>query len=43
MIEIAKNELKVKTNDIYKLDASEALKIIIEEEKKYDLVLIDVY
>lgn len=43
MFEIAKNELKVKTNNFYIMDAIDALDKIIEQEKKYDLVLIDVY
>lgn len=43
MFEIAKNELKVKTNDFYVLDAFEAIKKINQENKSYDLVLIDIY
>ena len=43
MIEIAKKELKVKTNDFYIMDALIALDKIIEHKKLYDLVLIDVY
>jgi 23S rRNA G2069 N7-methylase RlmK/C1962 C5-methylase RlmI len=43
MFEIAKNELKVKTNNFYIMDAIDALDKIIEQEKKYDLILIDVY
>jgi hypothetical protein len=43
MFEIAKKELKVKTNDFYVMDASIALDKIIEHKKLYDLILIDVY
>lgn len=43
MIEIAKNELKVKTNDFYLDDAKDAIKKIYKDNKKYDLILIDVY
>lgn len=52
MIKIAKNELKVKINDIYISDCLEAFEKIIEKNKKqpknelslkYDLILIDVY
>lgn len=43
MFEIAKKELKVKTNIFYIMDASNALDKIIEQWKIYDLVLIDVY
>lgn len=43
MIEIAKKELHIKTNDFYIMDAHEAIKRIIKEDRKYDLVLIDVY
>jgi 23S rRNA G2069 N7-methylase RlmK/C1962 C5-methylase RlmI len=43
MIDIAKNELKVKTNDFYITDSLEALKIITKKKRKYDLILIDVY
>ncbi|MDD3145160.1 MAG: methyltransferase domain-containing protein [Candidatus Gracilibacteria bacterium] len=43
MIEIAKNELEVKTNDLYISDIFETLEVLINENKNYDLVLIDVY
>jgi len=43
MIEIAKNELKIKTNDLYISDALEKLDSLINENKNYDLVLIDAY
>lgn len=43
MIEIAKKELKVKTNDIYIMDAEQAIDKITKKWNKYDLVLIDVY
>ncbi len=43
MFEIAKNELNVKTNNFYIMDAIDALDKIIEQDKKYDLILIDVY
>lgn len=43
MFEIAKNELKVKTINFYIMDAIDALDKIIEQEKKYDLILVDVY
>ncbi|MDD2870978.1 MAG: methyltransferase [Candidatus Gracilibacteria bacterium] len=43
MIEIAKKELKVKTNDIYIMDAEQAIDKITKKGNKYDLVLIDVY
>lgn len=43
MIEIAKNELKVRTNDFYIIDALDALQELINKDKTYDLVLIDVY
>lgn len=43
MIEIAKNELKIKTNDLINMDWFEAIKILEQENKKYDLILIDVY
>lgn len=43
MFEIAKNELKVKTNNFYIMDALNAIDKIIEQGKTYDLVLIDVY
>lgn len=43
MIDIAKNEFKVKTNDFYIDDAIIALEKIKIEKRKYDLILIDVY
>lgn len=43
MVEIAKKEFKVKTNDFYISDAIEAINKLIKENKKYDLILIDVY
>lgn len=43
MLEIARKEFKVKTNNLYISDALEALKTIIKQNKKYDLILIDVY
>ena len=43
MVDIAKNELKVKTNDFYILDAKNTINILKEKKKKYDLILIDVY
>ncbi len=43
MIQIAKKELKVKTNDFYIMDSQKAIKQIIENKNKYELILIDVY
>lgn len=43
MINIAKKEFDVKTNDLYTLDAKEALEILIRKRAKYDLILVDVY
>ncbi|MDD3646809.1 MAG: methyltransferase domain-containing protein, partial [Candidatus Gracilibacteria bacterium] len=43
MIDIAKNELQVRTNDFYIMDALEAIKILIKKKKRYDLILVDVY
>lgn len=43
MIDIAKKEFDVKTNDLYTLDAKEALEILIRKRSKYDLILVDVY
>ena len=43
MFKIAKNELNIKTNDFMIMDWNIAIKKLISEEKKYDLILIDVY
>ncbi|MEA3387332.1 MAG: hypothetical protein U9Q66_02920 [Patescibacteria group bacterium] len=43
MVDIAKKEFDVKTNDLYTLDAKEALEILIRKRAKYDLILVDVY
>lgn len=43
MIEIAKKELKIKTNNFYISDWLPAINTIIEKNKKFDLILIDVY
>lgn len=43
MVDIAKNELKVKTNDIHIIDAYEGVEKLVKTRKKYDLILIDVY
>ncbi|MFK7780309.1 MAG: methyltransferase domain-containing protein [Candidatus Gracilibacteria bacterium] len=43
MIEIAKKEFKVKTNNFYISDALKAIEKIIKQKKLYDLILIDVY
>lgn len=43
MFKIAKEEFKVKTNDFITMDAKEAINKLVLEDKKYDLILIDVY
>lgn len=43
MVEIAKTEFLVNTNDIYTMDAKDALNILKRKKINYDLVLIDVY
>lgn len=43
MINIAKNEMKVRTKNFFIMDALNALKIIIRKKNKYDLIFIDVY
>jgi 23S rRNA G2069 N7-methylase RlmK/C1962 C5-methylase RlmI len=43
MFKIAKEEFKVKTNDFIVMDAKEAINKLVLEDKKYDLILIDVY
>jgi len=43
MLEIAKKEFGIQTNDLYNLDAKDALQILSNKKKKYDLILIDVY
>ncbi len=43
MIDIAKKEFDIKTNDLYIEDAIKALSKIINKEKQYDLVLVDIY
>jgi|GEM_PF-1177993 hypothetical protein len=43
MVDIAKKELLVETNDIYISDANIAIEKLIIKKEKYDLILIDVY
>jgi tRNA G26 N,N-dimethylase Trm1 len=43
MIKIAKNHLKIKTNNIYIQNAKNAIKILNEKKQKFDLILIDIY
>jgi hypothetical protein len=43
MFQIAKKELKVKTNDLFLDKDDQLLKKLINEDIKYDLILIDVY
>jgi spermidine synthase len=43
MFKIAKKELNIKTNDFLIMEWSIAIKKLINDDKKYDLILIDVY
>lgn len=43
MIEISKKEFNVQTDDLYILDAKEALEILVKKRNKYNLILVDIY
>ena len=43
MVKIAKEEFKIKTNNIYIEDTFNAIKKIEEKKEKFELILIDVY